>query len=1016
MMKNKQLLNYGNTLLLKKRWLLSWLTVLFFCSFSGFAQTVKGTVISENDKTPLPGVTVTVKGGDKGVITDFDGAFSIPAAADATLVFSYLGYETKEIPVAGKSQIAVSLKESRNDLDEVVVIGYGTQRKSDLTGAVSVVDVTEAKKTVTYDVAKMLQGAAPGVTVQSSGEPGSFVNIKIRGVTSFTNNNPLFVIDGMIVDAPYDFAPGDIESIQILKDASSAAIYGVRGANGVVIITTKKGKQGKISIGFKSLYGIQKIGKKWDVMNREQYQQVVRQAEGNATGLTSIATGNYPDDPTYINNVDTDWQDEAFRTGTVENQSLTFSGGAESLSYNFNIDHFQNESYIKATPAYKRLSATMNLNGSKGKFKYGGKLGYTQSDKAAFSEYLAGATPMSELILAVPTMPVYDPNRLGGFGGTDNLTQRAISLNVIGYNTLNKNNLQRNRFIGNAWGELEILKGLKYKISASADRTDWHTEIITPPSDLGWYYITTNDEANVFGERGEVTRTLLENLLSYNLEINKHRIDVLAGIIQEKNIFDRLTSRGTGYEPTTMLLIQNASKPISSATWSSTTTNLSYLSRISYAYDDRYLLQANFRRDRTSYFAPENNTGDFFSFSAGWKLSSEKWLKLPEWFNTIKFKGGYGELGNNTIDAYSYTSTTNPYAAYLWGNTVAPGTTVVTLRDPNVVWETTKSTNFGVDLGFFSNKLQFTAEYFVKKTDDLLVQLPLPYSTGSFPATIWTNAAAVENRGVELALTYSNNDRPFKYNISANIGTLRNEVTRIGENDDPIDAGATSRTQVGRSIGEIYAYEVVGLFQNADDVANSPTQTNAAPGDVKFRDVNGDGQITADDRTFQGVTIPKYSYGLNFDCAYKGLDFSFMWQGAGGHKAFNTVYQKLMGGQYQNGSTDMLNYWTPENTATDVPRPVIGDPNGNGRNSSRFIERADYVRLQNVNLGYTLPLGENKYVQRARVYLSGQNLLTITKYKGYDPDFNNAGLLTRGEDPGSFPNPRMFAMGVEIDF
>lgn len=1014
-MKNKRLLtNFRNGTCSKTA--LS-LFMLCFCWFSGIAQTVKGTVTSDKDKLSLPGVTVTVKGANQGVVTDFDGNYAIQAASDATLVFSYLGFETQEVKVGGRTQISVSLKEATNSLEEVVVIGYGTQRKADLTSAISVVDVSEAKKTVTYDVAKMLQGAAPGVTVQSSGEPGSFVNIKIRGVTSFANNNPLFVVDGMIIDSPFDFAPGDIESIQVLKDASSAAIYGVRGANGVVIITTKKGKQGRINIGFKSMYGIQQVAKKWDVMDRLGYQQVVRQAELNRNMPGEpVATGNYPDDPAYINNVDTDWQDEGFRTGTIENNSVTFSGGTDALTYSFNLDHFNNESYIEATPAYKRLATTLNVTGTKGRFKYGGKLGYTQSDKAAFSEYLAGATPMSEMILAIPTMPVHDPNRLGGYGGPDQITQRAISLNVIGYNNLNKNAQQRNRFIGNVWGELEILKGLKYKINISADRTDWTTETFIPPSDLGWYHITLNEEATAFVERGDAMRTLLENTLSYNLDVKRHHVDALVGIIQQRDALGRLSARGTGYEPTTIGQVQNGFVDNSSSEYHNTATNLSYISRLNYSFDDRYLLQVNFRQDRTSFFREELNTGDFFSFSAGWKLSSEKWLKLPESINHLKLRGGYGELGNNTVGVYAYTSTTNPYAAYVFGEVYAPGTTVVTLRDPDLKWETTKSTNVGLDLGMFNNKLQFSGDYFVKKTDDLLLALPLPYSAGTFPATIQTNTAAIENTGVELSLTYSNQDKPFKYSVSANFGTLRNEVTKIGGNNDPIDAGAASRTQVGRSVGELYTYEVVGIFQNADDVANSPTQTNAAPGDLKFRDTNGDGIVNADDRTFQGVTIPKYSYGLNFNSEYKGFDFSFMWQGAGGHKVLNTVYQKLMGGQYQNGHVDMLNYWTPENPNTNVPRPVIGDPNGNARASSRFIERGDYVRLQNVNLGYTLPLGENKYVQRVRLYVTGQNLVTISKYKGYDPDFLNDGLLVRGEDPGSFPNPRMYAMGLEVDF
>lgn len=1011
---NHRLFLYCNFLLPKKEWLLAILVMLIstYTLSAQEATIVNGIVTSGKDAMPVPGVNVLIKGTTTVTVTDFDGKYSIKAAPKDILVFSYVGYINQEVTVGNKSQLNISLKDDLTTLEEVVVVGYGTQKKSDLTGAVSVVNVKDAKKTITYDVGKMLQGQVPGVTVQSSGEPGGFVNIKIRGITSFSNNNPLFVIDGVIVDSPYDFAPGEIESMQVLKDASSAAIYGVRGANGVVIITTKKGKAGEISIKYKSLLGFQNVPRTWSLNNREGYQKITNAAEANA-GL-SLAPGNDPANSLYINNVDTNWQDEVYKTGVVENHALTFSGGAESLGYSLNVDYFENSSYLRTPQDYSRLSTTLNLNGKKGKFKYGAKLGYTQSDKENFNEYLPGQSAVGQLLLAIPTMPVYDPNRLGGFGGADNLTQRAITLNVIGFNNLMENSNKRNRFIGNIWGELEILKGLKYKINASADRLDWHTRLFNPPSDLGWYYITTNEEAALDVTNGSQTRTIVDNLLTYTLSVNKHNFDVLAGWIQENNVHNNHISRGVGYQPGEINHLEYADD-ISGREYENKITGISYLSRLNYSYDDRYLVTANFRRDRSSLFSPKNNSENFYSFSGAWKLSSEKFMKLPEWINSVKIRGGYGILGNNTIGVYSYSPTINPFAGYTFGNTLAPGTTVVAALDSNVKWENTETTNVALELGLFNNKLQFTGEYFVKESTDLLASVPLPYSTGSFPASIVTNAAAVRNQGLEFAVSYRNNDNAFKYGISANLGTLKNKVLQIGADNLPI-YGAASKTEVGRSIGEIFAYQTDGIFQDQTEIAASAFQSGAAPGDVKFKDVNGDNIINEDDRIYQGVTIPKYSYGLNFDSSYKNWDFSFFWQGSGGNKVFDATYRNLMGGQYSNGSTDMLNFWTPTNTNTNVPRPIIGDPNANSRDSNRFIENGDFIKLQNIQIGYSFPLKDNKFVQRAKVYVTGQNVLTITKYRGYDPDFISDGLFSRGYEGGSFPNPRTFAMGVEIDF
>lgn len=998
--------------------ILTCLAVVFIVLFSTgnlLAQqrkTISGTVSSGEDQLPLPGVNVIVKGTNRGTSTDFDGKYSIEASEGEVLVYSYVGFTQQEVPVGSSTVMDVLMIEDFASLDEVVVVGYGTQKKSDLTGSVSVVDAEEAKKVVTYDVGKLLQGQAPGVTVQSSGEPGGFVNIKIRGITSFTNNNPLFVIDGVLVDSPYDFAPGEIESIQVLKDASSAAIYGQRGANGVVIITTKKGKAGQFSVNYKSLLGIQMVPRKLPLTDRIGYQTITSAAELNA-GLP-IVPGNDPDSEFYIDDVDTDWQDEAYHTGIVENHSVTFSGGSEAMTYNMNLDYFDNTSYINTPQKYDRIAASLNLSGEQGRFRYGSKMNYTQSDKESFSEYLPGTSGVIELLQAIPTMPVYDENRLGGYGGADNATQRAITLNIIGFNNLIDNSEMRNRFLGNVWGEYEILKNLKYKLNISFDRTDWSTRRFNPPSDLGWYYITTNDEAALDLTKGSQTRTVIDNLLTYNFDLDAHKFDVLAGWIQIRDSHKNLINRGVGYEPGEISHLEFADA-ISGREYESEITSISYISRLNYSFDDRYLLTVNFRQDKSSLFAPENNTGNYFSFSGGWKLHNENFFTLPDVISSLKLRGGYGQLGNNTIGVYDYTATVNPFAGYVFGDILAPGTTAVDIKDPNIKWEDTETINAALELGLWDNRFQFTGEYFVKRSTDLLVNVPLPFSTGAFPADITTNAGDIENRGFEFMASYSNSDHAFKYNISANLGTLTNKVNAIGVNDNPIN-GAASRTEVGRSIGEIYAYVTDGIFQNQQEIDDHAFQPGAAPGDIRFKDLNEDGLITDEDRTFQGKTIPKFNYGLNFSANYRNWDFSMFWQGSAGHKVYNGTYRNLMVGQYTNHHEDMLDFWTPTNTDTNVPRPVIGDPNGNLRDSDRFIENGDFVKLQAVELGYNLPVDKIDFFNRARVYVSGQNLITISNYKGYDPDFISDGLFSRGYDFGSFPNPVTLALGIELNF
>ncbi len=1021
---------------LQKMKFTGWVLLLFSClSLNAQTGTVSGTVSGADNGDVLPIANVKIKGTNTGVATDIDGRYSIEAAATDVLVFSYIGYTDKEVAVGNQKTINVSLATSSTTLEDVVVVGYSTQKKSDLTGAVGIVDVEDAKKTVTYDVAKMLQGQAAGVTVQSSGEPGGFVNIKIRGLTSLRDNNPLFVIDGILVDAPNDFAPGDIESIQILKDASSAAIYGVRGANGVVIITTKKGKAGKVAVNFKSVYGFQNIDKRIPLLNREQYQQVTNEAYINgerfgsavnyglpANDLNNPANAGGPGTPNYafIDNIDTDWQEETFRTGTIQNQSFNVSGGTDKFTMNLNVDNFQNKSYMNVPQDFVRKTISANLTANLGRFKFGSKIMYVHSNKQRFAEYLAGANAINTMLQAIPTMPVYDPNRLGGYGGADNGTQLAITLNPVGWFNLAEATGTRDRFVGNIWGEVEILKGLKYTMRASADRLNYQDRLYIPESDLGWYYITTAAEAEMSITDGTVTKTILDNLLTYETDFGKHHIDLLAGYVQEKSEGKSNFIRRTGFPAGTIPQITYGTEVPTVSEYADVITRMSSLARADYNFDDRYFLTLNYRNDSSSLFRDGINSEGFYSVAGMWKAHND--FKLPDWWSMLKLRGGYGTVGNNAIGPYAYSSQVNAFAGSAFTNPssgsqlLAPGTTVVTLVDPNITWETTTSANAAIELGFFNDKLQFTAEYYIKKTTDMLAEVPLPYSTGSFPANILTNACDMENKGLEFSLSYQDNEGDFQWGANANFSTLKNEITKIGEFDRPITVGAF-RTEVGRSVGEIYAYEVQGLFQTDAEIADAAFQPNAQPGSIRYRDLNGDDVIDDNDRSFQGTTIPKYNFGLNLNASYKNFDVSVFFQGQGGNKIYSETYRGLMIGGLNNAHTDILDYWTPTNTDTNIPRPDYNQLSDNNRASNRWIMDGDFIRMQSAEIGYSVPVGDTKIFDRLRIYVSGQNLFTITDYKMFDPDFNsNGGVFDRGLENGSYPNPRTILMGVDITF
>ena len=980
---------------------------------------------------PLEGVSVVVKGTSIGTTTDANGEFSLNVPDEhSILTVSYIGYQGQQIPVGTQNFLTIRLTADNSQLNDVVVVGYATVKRSDLTGSVGVVNVGNTEKTATYDVARSLQGQVAGISVQGSGEPGSFVNIKIRGVSSLNDNNPLFVIDGVPIvnEAPYDFPMDDIESIQVLKDASAGAIYGSRAAAGVIIITTKKGKAGPLKLTYSAYLGAQNMPKKLPLTNRQQYQQITTAAEVNA-GLP-IAAANDPSSPDYISNINTNWQKAAFKTGIIENHNLNLSGGGSNTSYSVSLNYFDNTATIKGGPGepkYNRYAANASVQSKQGILSFGARMAFTQSHKQNITYPHLHPNIGNEIVdldRAIPTVPVYDSSRLGGFGGTTQVTQKAIMLNVIGMNNLMNSYSNRDRFLGNTWFEVEPVKNLKYKLNLVYDRTETRDLFFEPLYDLGWYYV--NNSAYLTDSRGAQYTALLENILSYNFTAGQHHVELLAGETYEEDDLQNIAGLESGFTPPYYLSFNTGDPTTASVTSNEQKATMSsFLGRINYNYGDRYLLTFNGRRDGSSKFSPEHRWGNFSSIAGAWNISNEKFIHLPDAVSFLKVRGGYGTLGNqNFPNYYAYTTYINSNASYLFGNTpgsgnqyLAPGSIQTQVADPSLKWETKVTSNVGLDLGLLGNSLLFTAEYFVNTDKDLIAQPPIPLSVGA-TNTPYVNAASLRNSGVEFSVTWKKTIGRFGLTIDGNAHTLKNKVLQLGGTNDPI-YGNESKTEVGHQVGEIYGYATQGIFQSTADVQKHAIQPNAAPGDIKFKDIDGNDTINALDQTYLGSAIPKLYYGLNIGLTYGPLDLSVFFQGNSGNKIVNGLYQTLMAGQYTNHYIDELNYWTPTHTNTNIPRPIIGDPNGNDGPSDRWVQSGSYVRLQNAQLGYTFPvkkLQTTHVFKSARLYLSGQNLLTLTKYKGYDPDIISDGLFSRGFDYGSFPNPRTFMFGLQVGF
>ena len=1019
----------------------------YWATTAGFFLLFVGTVMSQNSKTitgrvtsttgePLIGANVILKNSTSGATTDLDGAFTIEATSEDVLVFSYTGYAPKEIVVGVQTVVDIVLEENAELLDEVVVVGYGTQRKEDLTGAVSVVNTEEMRKQASHDVTQMMQGRVAGVSITTDGQPGASPSVRVRGVSTFglgASAEPLYVVDGFpLAGGIRDINPNDIATIQVLKDATSGAIYGNRAANGVVIITTKSGKKNeKFSVSLNTYTGIQTVPQRIPVLDREGYQTINTELLANA-GQPAVP-GNDPSSPEYITDVDTDWQDEGYKDGSIQNYNLGMRGGTAKTSYFLSLDYLNNKGTLEgAGPNYERYSLRVNSETDLGRVRFGEHVYAMRSNEnplfftGAFTLFLPGAgrsTLVNDMLTAAPTIPLLDPNREGGYGGADAVIHQSITLNVPGFNNLVDNSTKVNRLLANIYGEVDLIKGLTYKLNLQYDNTDISDELFAPEYDLGYFFPRPVAEMQV-GDRSS-NSYLIENTLRYENTFGKHDLNLLAGQSYQKFNFRQFTVVGSGLEKPYIRSLTNAS------TFSVTDDQqpaalVSYLGRVNYAYDDKYLLTFNIRYDGSSKFREEDRFALFPSIGLGWKMHRD--LDLPAAITSLKLRGGYGQLGNQEIGNFRYQGTINRAIPYEYSTGRVLGGANTILVDPLITWETRTTRSVGIDLEMWDGKLEFTAEYYSNTSDDVLLDLPIPLSNGSL-ADLTTNAGSIENSGLEFSANWRPKIGDVALSIAPNFYTVNNEVKDIG----PLEfiSGTGARTEVGRSVGEHYGWVYDGIFQNQTEIdAHAFQNDNTAPGDIRFKDLNGDGVITEDDRQFLGNGLPTYYYGINIVAEYKGFDFTIFGQGSGGNQLNSQLYRALMPTTgFNNWHEDILDRWTPSNTNTDIPRVVWNDPNNNQRDSDRpgWLQKGDYFRISTISLGYNLG-GEllNKLsLQSARIYVSFQNVYTFSSYKAYDPDFkagttlignNRSGILEPGYDFGTFPRPRTSMVGLQIKF
>ena len=1038
------------------------LSVLFLLSFTlaaVYAQNIqiKGTVVSGTDNEPLPGVNVVVKGNTStGTITDFNGTFTLSAPADAILSISYIGFKSQEIAVKGHKDIKIVLQEDSETLDEVVVVGYGVQKKSVVTASIAKVSADDLASTAPVRMDNALKGLASGVTVtSSSGQPGAAAQIRVRGVGTIRTENgaadPLYIVDGMPLEGGLDYLnPNDIASIEVLKDAASGAVYGARAANGVILVTTKTGKIGKTKVTYDFSYGWQSAWKKRDVLNASEYALMINEGAINAGIAPKFS------DP-YSYGQGTNWQDEVFNNNApMMNHQVSVSGASEKVNYLFSLGFYTQDGIVGGNfdrSNYERLTLRSNtqytlFDESKERnwlnsLKVTSNLSYARIKSTNFDDNSTWGTPLGSALALSPILNVYDETeeaikaQFDKYGTTAEYTPvydprngKLFSIpgefgemsNPIAKLSLPGDKHWSHKFVANFSAELQLWDNLKFKTSYGADLSFWGYDGYRP-----LYYLRSGEsstQSSAYSRKEDGTVWQLENVLMYDKSIDKHSFSVLLGQSAKKSSGsylygsrNNITNYSRPYIDASTGLAANADRDAAGAP-SVDATLASIFARASYNYDERYMLQVTVRRDGSSRFGPNNHYAVFPSFSLGWNLTNEKFMnKRPNWLTTTKIRLSWGKNGNENIGNFKYTVLTSPGNNAIFGSSenVINGVKASGLANPDLKWEESEQLDFGLDFGFFNNALTFTADYYKKKTNGMLMEMNIPFYVGE--AKPIGNVGKMENSGIELEAAYKFRVSDWNFRVSANASYLKNKLIEYGnesgwENLDSFQGtGDISRAENGKPFPFFYGYKTAGIFQNTDEVKaykndkGELLQPTAVPGDVRFVDVDGNGIIDANDRTDIGKGMPDWTFGFNLGVSWKNFDLNMMWQGTAGNDIYDATRRTDIA--TSNLPSWMLNRWTGEGTSNRIPRFVQGD-NVNWQSSDLYVYDGSYLRLKNIQLGYTLAaaLTQKVFISSLRFYVAAENLFTFTKYHGFDPEISSGGT-SLGIDYGVYPQARV---------
>ncbi|HET7118825.1 MAG TPA: TonB-dependent receptor [Hanamia sp.] len=973
---------------------------------------ISGRVTDESGQ-PLQGVTINERGTGNSSVTNADGNFQLSVASENSVIeISFVGFVSKQIKVGSQTEINIVLQRNISSLDSIVVVGYGTQKKSDLTGSISSIKSSDIASLPVPDVGQAIEGKASGVQVVSAGAPGSNVTIRVRGIGTVNNSDPLLVIDGVPTDIPLNtINPDDIASIDILKDASASAIYGSRGANGVVMITTKKGVNGQNHLSFNAFVGTQKATNMVKMLDASQFALLNNEM---------LKNNNQPTYPSYANSdtlgKGTDWLNEMFRSAPIQSYFLSYSGGNDKANYYVSGSYLNQEGIVINT-GYKRYAIQFNSNAKVLNWlKFGNTLTLNHDEKPS------GSYDIRNTMAANPTLPVYNPD--GTYAGPVGQPQWVGDVtNPVALATLVQNNTKGYNILGSLFAEVTFAKGLTFKSSGGIQAQFWDNRTWSPK----YNYEPIPQPSSYLSEQYNKSITLnWDNYFTYDVNFNNvHHLTAMLGTNAQQNKTNWISGNVQGFASDVTQQLNNGTlNPNVNGTgyeWALA----SYFGRINYEYANKYLFTGTIRRDGSSRFGQNNKWGTFPSASVAWRISNEKFLQNVSFINDLKIRAGYGVTGNQNIGNYSFASSLTS-AIYVFNGNVVPAEIAMVMANPNVQWESVEQSNIGLDATLFQHRISFTIDAYLKNTSKMLVPMPVPISTGYSDIVVpYINTGKVQNKGIEIALSSKNFVGKFKWNTSLNISFNKNKVVSLYQNTPMYIGsgiglnGTLATNTVGYPINAFYGYVMDGIFQNQKEVDQASVQVPGAdpynrtsPGDVRFRDLNNDGVINDGDRTILGSPNPQFIYAMTNDFSYSGFDLSIFLQGVQGNDIFNAnnVFQESMA-VAQNQTQSVLGRWEGEGTSNTMPRAIFNDPNNNSRISSRFLEDGSYLRIKNVTLGYTLPntLLSRYKIQQIRIYVSAQNLLTFTKYSGFDPE-----VPYNGVDYNVYPVTRVLSLGLNI--